>query len=383
MARSLFPAPSHVFVVPEGFDWKHAADYPAADDIEPQRLAWEFLRRNARYVSGYEALGHLHDAAADSWDRRDANRAREYFCLMWQIAEPVDPQTCWDNLPPAIRIRLIGPPPPQAILPVLGSIIDLDREAGTPTDVSALALQTQLLIRVSVNGDAVDQGKRVTQIIRDLQKRIEIDVPTLDAQGNRIPIPRTASLHDHDAPLRYVRVEEGNFRDDQGGLVDELTHVAYRRIPFRITPAPLHFVLRTLDAIASERRISRSELDHLHVPLTETLPSPPASGSSDGGNLDTHRQAHAYFPSERQSAFELPFGEIGQQWAAPLAQTIAEQFRHDLTTGALDSDIDTGKITPKEVLKWMRLAQYHVLEQGYVQIASSNLHSPRNRDKRR
>jgi hypothetical protein len=382
MARSLFPAPRDVFVVPEGTDWKHAAAYPTGDDIQPQRLAWEFLRRNARYASGYEALSHQHGAAADSWERREADRAREYFCLMWQIAEPVDPQTRWDNLPPASRIRLIGPPPPQAILPVLGSIGDLDGEAGTPTDVSALALQTQILIRVSVNGDAVDQGKRVTRIIRDLQKRIEIDVPTLDAQGNRIPIRRTASLHDHDAPLRYVRVEEGNFRDDQGDLIEELTHVAYRRIPFRITPAPLHFVLRTLDAIASARGISRSELDHLHVPPTETLPGLSESESPDGGDLDTRRQADEYFASERQSAFELPFGEIGQQWAAPLAQTIAEQFRHDLTTGALDSDVDTGKITPKEVLKWMRLAQYHVLEQGYVQIASSNLRPTRKRDNR-
>ncbi|WP_186203804.1 transcriptional regulator domain-containing protein [Burkholderia gladioli] len=383
MARTPFSAPGHVFVVPEGIDWKHAADYPAGNDIKPQRLGWEFLRRNARYASGYEALGHLYNAAADSWGRKDADRAREYFCLMWQIAEPIDPRTRWDDLPVASRIRLIGPPPPQAILPVLGSLGDLDSEAGTPTDVSALALQTQLLIRVSVNGDAVDQGKRVTQIIRDLQKRIEIDVPTLDARGNRIPIPRTASLHDHDAPLRYVRVEEGNFRDGRGDLIEELTHVAYRRIPFRITPAPLHFIIRTLDAIASARRISRGELNHLHAPLTETLHRPPGSESSDGGNPDTRRQADEYFASERQSAFELPFGEIGQQWAAPLAQTIAEQFRHDLTTGALDSDIDTGKITPKEVLKWMRLAQYHVLEQGYVQIASSNLHSPRNRNKRR
>ncbi|WP_322009761.1 transcriptional regulator domain-containing protein [Paraburkholderia sp. J12] len=383
MARSLFPAPSHVFVVPEGIDWKHAADYPAGDDIEPQRLAWEFLRRNARYVSGYEALGHLHDAAADSWERREADRAREYFCLMWQISEPVDPRTRWDDLSPASRIRLIGPTPPQAILPVLGSIGDLDREAGTPTDVSALALQTQMLVRVSVNGDAVDQGKRVTQIIRDLQKRIEVDVPTLDAQGNRIPILRPASLHDHDASLRYVRVKEGNFRDVQGDPVDELAHVAYRRLPFRITAAPLHFVLRTLDAIASARRISRSELDHLHVPLTEASPKPPESESSGEGNLGTRRQADEYFASERQSAFEFPFGESGQQWAVPLAQTIAGQFRHDLTTGMLDSDIDTGKITPKEVLKWMRLAQYHVLEQGYVQIASSNLRSLRNEDKHR
>lgn len=78
-----------------------------------------------------EAPDHLRDTVADSWDRRDADRASEYFCLMWQIAEPVDPEMRWDELPIATRIRLIGPPPPKAILPVLGSIADLDREAGT------------------------------------------------------------------------------------------------------------------------------------------------------------------------------------------------------------------------------------------------------------
>lgn len=372
MARSPFPPPDHVFVVPEGIDWRRVDGYPTGPDIVPQRVAWEFLRRNARYAGGYEALNHLRDTAADSWDHRDADRAREYFCLMWQIVEPVDPRTSWDELPVATRIRLIGPTPPKAILPVLGSIGDLNREAGTAVDVAALALQTQILVRVSVNGDAVDQGKRVTQIIRDLQKRIEVDVPTLDAQGNRAPITRLASLHDHDAPLRYVRVEEGNWLDGQGGPVDELTHVAYRRIPFRITRSPLHFVLRTLDAISSVRCISRSELEHLHVPLTETLHKHAENELSNVANPDTRPDADQYFASERQSAFESPFGEIGQQWAYPLAQTIAEQFRRDLTDGVLDSDIDTGKITPKEVLKWMRLAQHYVLEQGYLQIAASN-----------
>lgn len=85
----------------------------------------------------------------------------------------------------------------------------------------ALALQTQMLVRVSVNGDAVDQGKLVTQIIRDLQKRIEVDVPTLDAQGKRTPISRLASLHDHDACLCAMSgSREGHLLDGRGGPVD-------------------------------------------------------------------------------------------------------------------------------------------------------------------
>lgn len=373
MARSPFPSPDHVFAVPEGLDWATPDGYPSGPNVEPQQLAWEFLRRNARYASGYEALDRMESAAADSWDREDAQRAREYFCLMWQIAKPVDPRTCWDDLPAASRIRLIGPPPPKAVLPTLGSISDLDQEAGVPTDTSVLTLQTQILVRVSVNGDAVDQGKRVTQIIRDVQKRIKVDVPTLNAEGKRVPIAHLASLHDYDAPLRYVRVAEGNFRDAEGNVIDDVTHVTYHRIPFRVSPGPLHFVLRTLDAIASARRISRGELGHLHLPLAGTLRSPPKSQSPDGGNLDTRQQANEYFASERHSALEFPFGEAGSQWANPLADTVAQQFRHDLTTGVLDSSIDTGKITPKEVLKWMRLAQHYALEQGYLQIAASNL----------
>ncbi|WP_042299235.1 transcriptional regulator domain-containing protein [Paraburkholderia kururiensis] len=375
MAHSLFPAPSHVFVIPEGIDWKRAADYPVGNDIEPQRLAWEFLRRNARYVSGYDALGHLHDATTDSWERREADRAREYFCLMWQIAKPVDPRTRWDELSPASRIHLIGPPPPKIILPVLQSIGDLDTETGTPTDVSALALQTQILVRLSVDGDAVKQGEQVTQIIRDLQKRIEVDVPTLNAKGKRVPVRRLASLHDYDATLRYVRVASGNFHSSEVSGIDEVAHVSYRRTPSRITGG-LHFILRTLDAISSAHNVSRSDLDHVHAPQTIGSHKKTESKPADSTNQDVRKTADQYAAREHQATLEYPFGKTGQRWAKPLAHTIAGQFLKDLQQRDISEALDPkgefiGEMTPEKVLGFMRRAQYYALEQGYLQIAAS------------
>jgi len=55
-------------------NWRSRSAYEYATDMEPQSLAWEFLRRNADYRAAYEAAAGqadpVSDSAAEHWGLR-------------------------------------------------------------------------------------------------------------------------------------------------------------------------------------------------------------------------------------------------------------------------------------------------------------------------
>lgn len=336
-----FPIPAALFTSPAGADWTKPDDYPPIhdDDVSSQRFAWEFLRRNARYAASFEALQNTLQAVKDSADRAQADEQVDRFCLMWQIAKPVAPTTKWSELDEATLRELIGPPAPKVIFPVLNNLSAIgDGEVAPSSDELVPILQTQVLVRVSVGGDASAQGKWVTEILEKLRRRKPVKTYSDE---------KLASLHDYDAPLRYVRIAPGLIGKRDGGIINDVRELTYGRTLFRITPFRLHFALRTLDAVAREHDVQRNDLHN--------------SSFDSPGRED---------PDEKRRWLrEYPFGEAADEWVRPLSKRVAKTFRHQYK----HSQLDTRRFTEAYVREWMRMALHYVLEQGYVQIAMSKL----------
>ena len=338
-----FPIPPTLFNVPDGADWTSPDHYPARNETTAQRWAWEFLRRSARYAAAYQRLQRvLRDMdAEDVTDRVYADSEVDRFCIMWQITKPLDPATAWANLDGKTQRNLIGPPPLKTVLPALPDLQAANEiEIGLITDEHVPALHSQVLIRLSVGADPVLQGKEVTRILKELRQRIPVRV----GSGEEM-----ASLYDHDAPLRYVRLAPGLTAErDSKIAINKITYWAYGRNLFRVTtPLRLHLALRTLDAVAQTREIRRDELTK--------------DKSFFGGDWKEDTKA------KRRWLCEYPFGESADAWVRPLSQRIAEALREECTW------LDRRRINETSVREWMLMARHYVLEQGYVQVAMSKL----------
>lgn len=70
--------------MPEGSDWRNAANYNYLQSLEPAALAWEFLRRNADYRQDYGRTSREADAMGV-----DALMAR------WGVRFPHRPESVW------------------------------------------------------------------------------------------------------------------------------------------------------------------------------------------------------------------------------------------------------------------------------------------------
>jgi Family of unknown function (DUF6499) len=337
-----FPIPPIVFNMPDDTDWTSPDHYPARNETKAQRWAWEFLRRSARYDAAYQRLQQiLHDVdVEDVSDRVYANSEVDRFCLMWQIAKPLDSATAWDDLDCKTQLNLIGPPPLKAVLPALSHLRATDEvEIGLITDETVPMLQSQVLVRLSVGADPILQVKEVTRILEELRQRIPVRVGSGEEK---------ASLYDYAAPLRYVRLAPGLVAKRGGDIINEITFWAYGRTRFRVTtPLRLHLALRTLDAMAQAREIRRDELGE------------DESFFGEDGKEDTG--------AKRRWLCEYPFGESADEWVRPLSQHIAETLRKECPW------LDPRRINDASVREWMRMARYYVLEQGYVQVAMSKL----------
>lgn len=348
MVAPLFPIPDSIFILPDRTDWSEPGGYPEVGDLTAQRWAWEFLRRNARYVASFEALRKVQQCAKDWFARKEAEDNLDRFCLMWQISKPVDPATSWDELDKETRSNLVGPPPLKVELPVLSNLQAIgDHEIAPVCDVHISALQTQALIRVSVGGNAVEQGQQVTRLLQELQKQKLVRTPS----GRKI----SASLHDHNAASRYVRIAPGLIGKQNAESIDDITELAYGRTHSRISPSRLHFILRTLDAVALERLATRADANRADDEIFFYEPHTNKKGTDEDAT--------------RKWAFAHPFGERADVWVKPLSKEVAATFRKEHKSGT----ISTQHITQGKVREWMRMARRYVLEQGYVQIAMSDL----------
>jgi hypothetical protein len=341
------PIPDSVFVLPEHSDWSTPDGYPKVGDLTGQPWAWEFLRRNARYAASFDALQKMQESAKDWFDRKEAEDALDRFCLMWQISKPVDPATKWDVCEKT-WLKLIGPPPLKVELPILSNLQAIgDSEIAPSSDVHIPALQTQVLIRVSVGGDAVEQGRQVTQLLQELQEQKTVET----LSGQKI----SASLNDHNADSRYVRIAPGLIGKRNAEGIDEITELAYGRTHSRVSPSRLHFILRTLDAITLEQHVTRSDINPADDEIFFYEPHTNKKGTDEAAT--------------RKWAFDHPFGERADAWVKPLSKQVAAMFRKELKYGT----VDTRSITQGRVREWMRMARRYVLEQGYVQLAMSDL----------
>jgi Family of unknown function (DUF6499) len=325
--------------------WKDDTGYPEIGDRNPQHWAWEFIRRNARYSNEYANLRPYADKIADPEEQASAYTEIDEFCLRWRIAQPVDPSRRWKDIPQKTQRDLVGHGKAQVFLPGLYSLDGIsDPETSLLSRTLIPALQTQVLVRVCVDEDPATQAKAIVDAIQQLRKRKSL----VTNRGSS----ELASLHDHDAPLRYVRLAPSYRSRLREGLDLEMppAEVSYGRVNPRIRPLHLHYILRMVDAIAEVRDLQRDDLE------------------TDLWFFDEDKEKNR--KAERAWRMKFPFGESAARWVCELAEAAAPIFRaHLKASGYLGNFV--GRISPETVTGWMRSARWLTLEQGYAQLAKS------------
>lgn len=333
--------PLSLFELPPGASWLNSDDYPEIGDANGQRWAWEFLRRNARYVEGYKILQAYLTKDSDD-ELYPVEELVDRFCLEWQIKEPVAPCLKWHDLSLSTQHNLIGPISAKKFLPEFGVKQEMEGETAPICEVSVATTPYQLVVRVAIDGDPTEQGQRVTAMLRELREPI----PDKMRDGKS----RDASLHDRTAPLRYVNVRPISVKNLKDGTTRTVKALTYGRPVTRVPSRYLHFVLRTLDAIVDEHNPQRDQLE---------------SDRTFFSNDDAKNRAEM-----RKWLVKYPFGEGAEDWVQPLSKDIAKAFRNELTSSSYQGDLKS-RMTPSNVREWMRYARRCALEQGYVQLATN------------
>ncbi|ONV84242.1 transcriptional regulator domain-containing protein [Burkholderia cenocepacia] len=217
--------------------WRNSHEYPDIDYADRDGWAWEFLRRSARYTANYAAL------------QSDTSHAsppplKDEFCLQWHISTPADPAVRWlDSDRPTIN----------QIAPVIFLPSDMpttDGECYAVTQASDVPMTSRhVLVRVCLDQDIRQQLKAAERLLR--------------------------------VPRMTPKPEIGD--DGQPIIV-----LAPPKPEFRIIQKQLHFVLRTLDALAdagmrADSDISDSSLTSLLQEIVRTFQRESNSGRFPDG----------------------------------------------------------------------------------------------------
>lgn len=332
------PLPQFLFVNRSEVSWANRKGYPVIGDTNPRRWAWEFLRRNARYAATIETLPENPDSIKNYRERESAFRLVDEACLAWQIDEALHPRTTWDQIPLHWRNSLFGVNEPKEFAPILNSAQPLTDYEVVPTSlVRVPATQTQLLVRVSLSDSPARQAQRVKKILEEFRKRLLVQ--TTSGQAHH------ASYHDRASASGRARLMIPDTEDPgQSKMVET---VVVRRNT-RVRPRFLHFILRTVDALAAEHNPDRSAL------VVDEL------GLEDIG-----------IPMKRlrEQWLEFPFGKASDEWVRPLSKTLANAFNKE---SEFTSGDELPVITPEMVRGWMRYGRELTLEQGYAQLAATS-----------
>ncbi|VWB24111.1 hypothetical protein BLA15945_01003 [Burkholderia lata] len=261
-------APAPPLFVPRA-QWRNSDEYPDIDYADRDGWAWEFLRRSTRYAANYAALqAETRYAIADS-----AASLRDEFCLRWHISTPADPATRW--LAP--ERPAIGQIAPAIFRPL--EMPAMDGECFATTHSSDIPMTSRhALVRVCLDQDIRSQLKAAEQLLG--------------------------------TPRMTPRPEIGD--DGQPVIV-----LAPPKSEFRIILRHLHFVLRTLDALA---------------------------GTGMSADAD-----------------------IFDPWPTSLLQEIVHTFRHESDSGRFPDGLD---FRVDAVRGWMQTAYRCVMARGYIQIAT-------------
>ncbi|MFY4698206.1 transcriptional regulator domain-containing protein [Burkholderia glumae] len=258
-------APAPLLLVPRA-SWRNSNEYPDIDYADRDGWAWEFLRRSARYAADYAAL-------QSNASHANPSPLADEFCLQWHTSKPADPETHWLD-PDRPTISQIAPVifrPPE--MPTM------DGECYAITRASDVPMTSRhVLVRVCIDQDIRQQLKAAEWLLG--------------------------------APRMTPRSEIGD--DGQPIIV-----LAPPKPEFRIIQKHLHFVLRTVDALA-----------------------------------DTGLRADS---------------DIFDPWPTSLLQEIVRTFQHESDTGRFSDGLD---FRIDAVRGWMQTAHRCVMARGYIQIAT-------------
>lgn len=299
------PLPSALFV--NCADWTRADEYPSVEHTDRQDWAWEFLRRNARYTTEYAALQTAIRALTHEFCEDEIDDLNDEFCLRWSVTEPCDPRVGWNDWPAAKPKPHIGELTPKVFRPPALIASSTGRECNDVAHASIAITGRQVLLRVCLDDDITAQLGTAKELLL--------------AAGKRKPILQ---------------------RDNNGQV--KLAAPPAAKANFRVRLGQLHFVLRTLDAMAQSANFRRADI---------TVPDDFADGD---GNSNASRSAI--------------FGEGSDERRRSLAKDIARILQLDSKSGKF---ADGTVIQATSVRGWMRIAYWYAAEQGYAQIATERI----------